>query len=141
MKKRALFLCTDNSCLSPMAAALVNFDLGDSLEAVAAGMTTQNLDGHARKVMAELGIDLDSQESNCLSHYEREPFDYVITLSTGAEENFPLYFGGVKRHSMNYSDPRRTEGSKEQIETEFRKTRDALRQQLGDFFRQQLAPQ
>nr|WP_083552926.1 hypothetical protein [Syntrophotalea acetylenivorans] len=91
--------------------------------------------------MAELGIDLDSQVSNCLSRYEREPFDYVITLNTEAEKNCPLYFGGVKRHTMRFTDPSQAKGSEEEILAEFRKTRDALRQQLGDFFRRQLAQQ
>lgn len=141
MKQRALFLCTDNSCLSPMAAALVNFDFGDRLQAVSAGLTKQNIDAHAVAVMAELGISLGSQASNCLSHYEREPFDYVITLSAEAEKNCPLYFGGVKRHSMHFTDPGQTQGSEEEIMNAFRKTRDTLRQQLGDFFHLQLAPQ
>lgn len=141
MKKRALFICTDSSCLSPMAAALVNYDFGDRLQAVSAGLTKQSLDTHAMAVMAELGIHLGSQTSNCLSHYEREPFDYVIPLSAEAEKNCPLYFGGVKRHSMSFTDPSQTQGSEEEILAAFRKTRDSLRQQLGDFFRQQLAPQ
>lgn len=141
MKKRALFLCTDSSCLSPMAAALLNFDLGDSLEAVSAGLTKQNLDPRAKAAMAELGIDLDSQIINGLNHYERQPFDYVITLSAEAEKKCPLYFGGVKRHVLSFTDPRQTQGSEEQILAAFRATRDTLRQQLGDFFRQQLSPQ
>ena len=141
MKKRTLFLCTDTSCLSPMAAALVNFDFGDQLQAFSAGLTTHNRHPHAIAVIAELGIDLDQQVSNCLSHYEREPFDYVITLCTEAEKDCPLYFGGVKRHSMSFTDPSQAKGSEEESMAEFRKTRDALRQQLGDFFRQQLAQQ
>ncbi len=139
MKKRALFLCTDSSCLSPMAAAMVNFDFGDRLEAVSAGVTTQSLHPHAIAVMAELGIDLDRKGSYCLSHYERELFDYVITLCAEADKSCPLYFGGVKRHSMSFTDPGQAKGSEEEIVTGFRKTRDALRQQVGDFFRQQLA--
>ncbi len=141
MKQRALFLCTDNSCLSPMAAALVSFDFGDCLEAVSAGLTTQSLNPQAIAVMAELGIDLGSQASNGLSHYEREPFDYVITLSVEAEKNCPLYFGGVRRHSMGFTDPSQTQGSAEEIMTDFRKTRDSLRQQLSEFFRQRMAHQ
>lgn len=138
MKKRALFLCTDSSCLSPMAAALVNFDFGDCLQAVSAGLTTKSLDKHAVAVMAELGIDLDTQASNCLSHYEREPFDYVITLCAEADKKCPLYFGGVKRHSIGFTNPSQAKGSEEEIMAEFRKIRDTLRQQLADFFRQQL---
>ena len=140
-KKRALFLCTNNACLSPMAAALINFDFGDRLQAVSAGLTKHTRGAHAIAVMAELRLDLGSQVANCLSHYEREPFDYVITLSDEAEKNCPLYFGGVKRHSMNFTDPSQTKGSEEEIMAAYRKTRDTLRQQLGDFFRQQLAQQ
>jgi arsenate reductase len=124
-----------------MAAALLNNDFGDRLEAVSAGLTTHNLQPQAIAVMAELEIGLDLKDSNCFSHYERELFDYVITLCPEAEENCPLYFGGVKRHSMNFTDPSPAKGSEEEIVAEFRKTRDDLRQQLGDFFRRQLAQQ
>lgn len=139
MKQRALFLCTDGSCLSPMAAALVNLDFGDRLQAFPAGLTLQSLNPHAAAVMAELGIDIGHQPPTPLSHYEREPFDYVIALCDQAVDSCPLYFGGVKRQPMSFVDPSRTKGSEEQIMAAFRATRDALRQQLGDFFRLQLA--
>jgi|LGOV01.1.fsa_nt_gb arsenate reductase len=141
MKQRALFLCTDGSCLSPMAAALVNLDFGDRLQTFCAAVTLSSLDPHAAAVTAELGIDIARLAPAPLNHYEREPFDYVITLSDQATDRCPLYFGGVKRQPMSFSDPSLTKGSEEQILAAFRATRDILRQQLGDFFRQQLAQQ
>jgi arsenate reductase len=139
MKRRALFLCTDNSCLSPMAAGLVNHDFGDRLQAFSAGLTTQGFDPLAVTVMAELGIDIGHQSPIPLSHYQREPFDFVIALSDEACEKCPHYFGGVQRHDMIFADPRRTAASEEQALNGYRALRDALRQQLGNFFRQQLA--
>lgn len=139
MKRRALFLCTDNSCLSPMAAGLANHDFGDRLQAFSAGLTAQGFDPLAVTVMAELGIDISHQTPVPLSHYQREPFDFVIALSDKASEQCPLYFGGVQRHAMIFADPRRTAASEEQPLKVYRALRDALRQQLDDFFRQQLA--
>lgn len=139
MKQRALFLCTDNSCLSPMAAGLLNHDFGDRLQAFSAGLTTQEIDPFAVTVMAELGIDIGHQAPVPLSHYEREPFDFVIALSDKASEQCPLYFGGVQRHSMIVADPVRTADSEDQTLKSYRTFRDILRRQLNDFFRQQLA--
>ncbi len=139
MKQRALFVCTDNSCLSPLAAGLVNHDFGDRLQAFSAGLTAQSRDPLAVAVMAELGIDIGHQAPVPLSHYQREPFDFVIALSDTASEQCPLYFGGVQRHAMIVADPLRTVGSEEQALASYRVLRDTLRQQLDDFFRQQLA--
>ncbi len=141
MKQRALFLCTDGSCLSPIAAALVNLDFGNRLRTFCAALTPISLDPHAATVTVELGIDMDCRAPPPLNHYEREPFNYVITLSDQATERCPLYFGGVKRQPMSFADPSLTKGSEEQILAAFRATRDTLRQQLSDFFRQQLAQQ
>ena len=139
MKQRALFLCTDNACLSPMAAALVNHDLGDRLEAFSAGLTPQKLDPHAVTVMTELGIDISEQRPTPLNNYDREPFAFVIALSDKANEQCPLYFGGVPRHAMSFTVPDLAKGDEKEILAAYRTLRDALRQQLGDFFRQQMA--
>ncbi len=75
MVKRVLFVCTGNICRSPMASALLLREWKGrtgipNLEVVSAGLAAvdgERASGHARTVMREAGIDLDSHVSSFLS--------------------------------------------------------------------------
>lgn len=137
-KKRALFLCTHNSCRSQMAEGLVKHDLGEQIEAFSAGTEATRVNPLAAKVMAELGIDLSGQRSKILDEFAGQPFDYVITLCGDANEKCPLFFGGVKRLHMGFDDPSRLSGSEEEVLPEYRRVRDEIRRTLNDFFSKEL---
>ncbi|HXV22485.1 MAG TPA: arsenate reductase ArsC [Desulfuromonadales bacterium] len=139
MKKKVLFLCTHNSCRSQMAEGLVNFDLGDRIEAFSAGTEATRVNPLAAKVMAEIGIDLSGHRSKTLDEFAGEPFDYVITLCGDANEKCPLFFGGVKRMHIGFEDPSRRPGSEEEVFPEYRRVRDEIRQRMREFFAKELA--
>ena len=66
-------------------------------------------------------------------------FDYVITLCDDANENCPVFFGGVNRLHMGFPDPPHSnEPTPENLE-KFRQVRDAIRREMGDFFTGELA--
>ena len=133
-KLKVLFLCTGNSCRSQMADGLINHDFADRVEAFSAGTDPHGLNPKAVQVMAELGIDISANSSDHLSQYEGQTFDYVITLCGDANENCPLFFGGVKRIHIGFDDPPKTTGSDVEVLNVYRRVRDEIRQQLGDFF-------
>lgn len=137
-KKRALFLCTHNSCRSQMAEGLVNHDLGKQIEAFSAGTEATRVNPLAAKVMAEIDIDLSGQRSKVLDEFAGQPFDYVITLCGDANEKCPLFFGGVKRLHMGFEDPSRLPGEEAQVLPEYRRVRDEIRRALNDFFSKEL---
>jgi arsenate reductase len=139
MKKKVLFLCTHNSCRSQMAEGLVNFDLGDRLEAFSAGTEATRVNPLAAKVMAEIGIGLSGHRSKTLDEFVGEPFDYVITLCGDANEKCPLFFGGVKRMHIGFEDPSRLPGSEEEVIPEYRRVRDDIRQKMREFFAKELS--
>ncbi|MEZ5305970.1 MAG: arsenate reductase ArsC [Pyrinomonadaceae bacterium] len=138
MKKRILFLCTGNSCRSQMAEGLINNDFADTVDAFSAGTEPHGLNPTAIAVMAELGIDISRNSSDHISVYEGQPFDYVITLCGDANEKCPLFFGGVKRLHMGFDDPPKAKGSPEEILGTYRRVRDEIRKQIGDFLRAEL---
>jgi arsenate reductase (thioredoxin) len=138
-KKRALFLCTHNSCRSQMAEGLVNHDLGDRIEAFSAGTEATRVNPRAAKVMAEIGIDISRHRSKILDEFAGQPFDYVITLCGDANEKCPLFFGGVQRLHMGFEDPSRLPGGEEEVLPEYRRVRDEIRRQMRDFFARELA--
>jgi len=137
-KKRALFLCTHNSCRSQMAEGLVNHDLGEQLQAFSAGTEATRVNPLATQVMAEIGIDLSGHSSKTLDEFADQPFDYVITLCGDANEKCPLFFGGVKRLHMGFEDPSRLPGSEAEVLPEYRRVRDEIRQRMKDFFAREL---
>jgi arsenate reductase (thioredoxin) len=134
MKKKVLFLCTHNSCRSQMVEGLINHYLGDRFEAFSAGTEATRVNPLAIQVLAELGIDISGHRSKTLGEFAGEKFDYVITLCGDANEKCPLFFGGVERIHLGFSDPSRTLGSEEEIMADFRRVRDEIKTTLLKFF-------
>ena len=138
MKKKVLFLCTANSCRSQMAEGIANHFLGDRLEAVSAGTEASFVNPRAIAVLKETGIDISPHRSKNLDEFAEQNFDYVITLCGDANGKCPLFFGGVRRTHLGFSDPAKATGDEEEILTEFRKVRDEIKSTLIDFFGKEL---
>jgi arsenate reductase len=137
--KKVLFLCTGNSCRSQMAEGLINRDFVGRIKAFSAGTEPHGLNPKAVQAMAEVGIDISGHSSDHIDKYEGKSFDYVITLCGDANERCPLFFGGVKRIHIGFDDPPRATGSEEEVMAVYRRVRDEIREQLGAFFRKELA--
>lgn len=134
MKKKILFLCTHNSCRSQMAEGLVNHYLGDRFQAFSAGTEATRVNPLAIRVMAELGIDLTAHYSKTLAEFEGQQFDFVITLCGSANEQCPLFFGGVRRMHIGFDDPSQQCGTDDEVLPEFRRVRDEIRFTLTEYF-------
>jgi arsenate reductase len=133
MKKKVLVLCTHNSCRSQMAEGLINHFLGDRFQAFSAGTEATQVNPLAIRVMAELGIDISHHYSKTIAEFDGQPFHHVITLCGSANEQCPLFFGGVKRVHIGFDDPSRLIGSDEEVLPEYRRVRDEIRQRLADY--------
>jgi arsenate reductase (thioredoxin) len=134
MKKKVLLLCTHNSCRSQMAEGIVNHYLGDRLRAFSAGTEATRVNPLAIQVLAELGIDISGHRSKTLDEFAGEKFDYVITLCGSANEQCPIFFGGVRRIHFGFDDPSQVTGTSEELLPEFRRVRDEIRSRLEEFF-------
>ena len=137
--KRVLFLCTGNSCRSQMADGIINHDFAEQIEAFSAGTEPHGLNPKAVQVMAEIGIDISGNSSDHLSRYVDQSFDYAITLCGDADEKCPLLIGGAKRVHIGFDDPPKATGTEEEVLNVYRRVRDEIRLQLGDYFRLALA--
>ena len=134
MKKKILFLCTHNSCRSQMAEGIANHYLSDRLQALSAGTEATSVNPRAIEVMQEIGIDISGHRSKTMDEFAGVKFDYVITLCGDANEKCPLFFGGVERMHIGFSDPAKATGSDEEIMAEFRRVRDEIKITLLEFF-------
>jgi arsenate reductase (thioredoxin) len=133
MKKHVLFLCTHNSCRSQMAEGLINHYLGDRFLASSAGTEATRVNPLAIRVLSELGIDISHHFSKTIAEFDGQHFDHVITLCGSANEQCPLFFGGVNRIHIGFDDPSCVSGSEEEVLLEFRRVRDELRNKLIDY--------
>jgi len=112
----------------------MNHYLGDRFEAFSAGTEATGVNRLAVQVMAETGIDISGNRSKTLDEFDGQPFDYVVTLCGDANENCPLFVGGVERMHVGFDDPSRTTGSEEEIVAEFRRVRDEIRSWQQRYF-------
>ncbi len=65
-KPVVLFLCTGNSCRSQMAEGWLRTLHGGLVEARSAGIVAHGLNPYAVQVMADAGVDITGQASECL---------------------------------------------------------------------------
>jgi arsenate reductase len=138
MKIRVLFICTNNSCRSQMAEGIVNHELGNKIEAYSAGTTPTSVNPRTIQCMAEIGIDISGHRSKVMEQFADQHFDYVITLCDSANEQCPLFFGGVKKMHIGFADPAAAVGSEEEIRAVFRVVRDEIKAELIEFFTNEL---
>ena len=135
MKKKVLLLCTHNSCRSQMAEGIVNHYLGDLFQAYSAGTEATRVNPLAIQILSEIGIDITSHYSKTIDEFNGERFDHVITLCGSANEQCPIFFGGVRRVHIGFDDPSRTVGTQEEILRDFRRVRDEIKEKLISYLR------
>ncbi len=125
-RSKVLFLCTHNSARSQMAEGLLRNLAGDRYEVHSAGTEATYVRPLAVRAMAELNIDISSQESKTLERYLGEHFDYVITVCDAANEACPVFPGARRRLHWSFEDPSRATGSEEERLEVFRTVRDRI---------------
>ena len=132
-RQRVLFLCTHNSARSQMAEGLLRAHGGDAYEVFSAGTEASAVRPEAIRVMAELGIDISSQESKRLDRYLGEPFDWVITVCDRARESCPVFPGASQSLHWDFDDPAAAEGADDQRVAVFRRVRDEIDGRIREF--------
>lgn len=82
-----LFVCTGNTCRSPMAEGIMKKILKNSHENIfckSAGLSTLNglaVSSHSVKVCDEIGVDISQHTSQSIGNVDLDLFDYVVTFT------------------------------------------------------------
>lgn len=106
IKSRVLFLCTENSCRTQMAEALLRDLAGDRYDVVSAGHDPGSLDQEAVDAMREMGIDISSQAPKSVTRYLGERFTFVISLCDREQERgCPIFPGAIWREQWDLDSP------------------------------------
>lgn len=131
--KNILVLCTGNSCRSQILHGFLNQILKDKVNVYSAGIETHGLNPNAVKTMSEIGIDIGSHTSNHVLEYENIDFDFIITVCDHAHENCPYIPGNAVRIHYNFPDPAKATGTKDEIDQEFGRVRDLIKNFAENF--------
>jgi ArsR family transcriptional regulator, arsenate/arsenite/antimonite-responsive transcriptional repressor / arsenate reductase (thioredoxin) len=107
---RVLFLCTGNSARSPVAEALLRYRAGQ-IEVASAGSRPKPLHPNTVRVLREHGIELAGRLPQPLSAFERQRFDYVITLCDRVREVCPEFPGRGEQVHWSIPDPAASGGT------------------------------
>ncbi len=79
----------------------------DKIEAHSAGVNPKGVDPRAIKAMAEVGIDISSQNSRSIDEVKHLEFDYVITLCDNAQKTCPTFPAKTRVMHVGFEDPPR----------------------------------
>ena len=132
-KKRALFLCTGNSCRSQMVEGFLRHMAGDKFEVFSAGVKLTTVNPLAVKVMAEVGIDISKHRSKSAMEFIGQQFDYVITVCDNAKQTCPVFPGGGQKLHWSFDDPSSFQGTMEERIEKTRKVRDKIKYQIVEW--------
>lgn len=92
-------------------------------------------------VMHEIGIDISQNRPKSVDQFIDQPFDYVITVCGGANDNCPAFLGNVKnRIHIGFDDPAEVTGQEEYVISEFRRIRDEIKLGFGEFYNNKIKP-
>lgn len=137
--KNVLVLCTGNSCRSQIAHGyLEHFTDGRKIKVYSAGVETHGVNPKAIATMKEDGIDISNHTSNNINEYLEVEFDYVITVCDNAKERCPYFPSKAKKFHYNFPDPAKAEGTEQEINSEFRRVRQLIKNYCEEFVNENL---
>jgi arsenate reductase len=132
---KILFMCVANSARSQLAEALAKKIFAGKVEIESAGSHPKTVNAYAKKVLAEIGIDISSHYSKSIDQLSAKflaDLDYVITLC--AEEVCPvLPSRTAKKLHWPFADPAGHSGTEAEQLERFRVTRDLLETKINEF--------
>lgn len=130
-KINVLFLCTGNSARSQMAEAFLRSYGEGNFEAFSAGVERSIINPYTRRVMEEIGFNLEGQYSKSMNEYlSTDHFDYVVTVCDDAVKNCLVFPGDGKRLHWSFDDPAVFLGTEELRLSKFREIRDLIKEKV-----------
>ncbi|NQU09741.1 arsenate reductase ArsC [bacterium] len=132
--RRALFLCTGNSCRSQMAEAWLRRLGGDRFQAFSAGAKPAGtVHPFAVRVMAEAGVDIARHRSKSIAEFAGQPLDLLVTVCDHAREACPHFAGADRQVHWGFDDPAGAIGTADEQLTVFRRVRNEIRVRIESF--------
>lgn len=106
--KKVVFVCTGNTCRSPMAEGYLKFKKPTGYEIISRGLAADGSPAatHSVNAMLEKGIDITSHISRQMSYKDAETADVIVCMSSShADLLEALGVDKLKIHILGISDP------------------------------------
>lgn len=110
-KRTVLFLCTGNSARSQMAEALLKHIAGDRFDVYSAGTHPERVDTRAILALTKFGVNTHNLTAKCVTEFEQQHFDYVITLCDKANSECRRFPGAKNQLAWDFADPKSRQDS------------------------------
>ena len=130
-----LFVCSENSVRSPIAAALAREILGNTTFVASIGVRRGKVDDFVGEVLREKGLGSRGHRPRALEEMEDEAFDVVVCLTPEARERILRITGGLAPPLVLYwptPDPTLVEGTRDHVLDAYRRVRDELARRIRD---------
>ena len=132
--KKVLFLCTHNSCRSPMAEVILRHHFNDEYEVFSAGTDPSTVNELAIKALEEKGFDADGLRSRSVDEFIDMEFDEVVTVCDNAKEVCPFFPGAKENTHKGFVDPPELVKNGMSTEEAFSKVRDEIEDWILEHF-------
>ncbi len=109
-----------------MAEGFARAIAGDQVTILSAGIEAHGKNPRAIAAMAEVDIDISSQESTRLNEAMLDQTDLVVTVCGHADEHCPVLPAGTRRIHWPLPDPAKATGSEADVLAQFRAVRDDI---------------
>jgi len=134
MAKRALILCTGNSCRSQMAEVAMNILSRGKVQAVSAGAKPSGyVHPLAIETLRRAQMPVEGLRSKSWDEFKAQTFDYVITVCDRAKEGCPIWPGHPKQIHWSLPDPAEAEGTDEHKRIVFQQIFADITQRIEQF--------
>lgn len=112
MKKRVLFLCTENSARSQMAEALLRNKASDLFDVFSAGTTPGEIDPRTLDAISRFGLGVEGLRAKSVEEFAGQHFDLIITLCDKARKECGSYPHYSELMAWDFEDPRTRSGER-----------------------------
>ncbi|MGL5085250.1 MAG: arsenate reductase ArsC [Clostridium sp.] len=113
--KKILFICTENSCRSQIAEAIIKDKWSDRFEAFSAGTKpAKEIDEYAKRKLEEMGVDINTVIPKSINTFLDYEFDFVITLCEKAKKECITFKNNPISTHWDLEDPTYYSGSYEE---------------------------
>jgi PAS domain S-box-containing protein len=135
MRKRILFICTENSVLSIMAAGFARAEAPLETDVVCAGPSPNGtIHPKAVEVMRSHNVDINTQKASSLTDISDQTFDIVVALSRQSWENFPYFKGLPAILNWDLDVPAPDVNPNDDIAERFKKAAEILKTRVHSLF-------
>jgi len=125
-----LFVCKGNDARSQMAEGFARSLANGSVNVYSAGEKPRSLNAHAVDVMAEIGIDITTQDTKEFAKVPVNKIDTIVTLSSDSDPLPKVKKNKVTQIHWPLTDPTTATGSDAEVKKAFRAVRDEIRNRV-----------